>query len=246
MAHCLILGMTESGKTTLAKRLARGYQARGIRTIVLDPLADPEWQADFQTADADEFLRVFWASQSCAVFIDEAGEAVGRYNAVMSSTATRGRHWGHAVHFVSQRGVQIAMTVRDQCSHLFLFTTALKDAQVHANEWNRPELETANRLAQGNYFHCTRFGVLNRGSLFGAPQHVIDTNPRNGGRQLQAETDADSAPPESARVATARAVETKDGTDGTDTTEAGDRPGPGPRTERTAGTAEPPGESAGG
>jgi DNA helicase HerA-like ATPase len=59
MAHSLILGMTESGKTTLAKRLAQHYKSRGIGVIVLDPLND-DWPCDFKTADPDEFLRVYW------------------------------------------------------------------------------------------------------------------------------------------------------------------------------------------
>jgi hypothetical protein len=165
--------------------------------IVLDPLNDPEWAADFQTTDPDEFIKVFWASQSCAVFIDEAGQSVGRYNEVMQRTATRGRHWGHAVHFVTQRGVQLPVTVRDQCGHLFLFTTARKDSKVHADEWNRDELENAHLLAQGNYYHVTRFGTCERGSLFGKPwsaKNGTDSDSRNGGRNVPGQTDAGTTP----------------------------------------------------
>lgn len=166
MAHSLILGMTESGKTTLAKRLADMYKARGISVIVLDPLGDPGWNADYKTSDVDEFLQTFWASRGCAVFIDEAGEAVGQFDKVMHRTATKGRHWGHSCHYLSQRGTQIARTVRDQCSHLFLFTTALDDSKTHANEWNKQELRNANTLPQGHYFHATRFGQLESGKLW--------------------------------------------------------------------------------
>ena len=166
MAHSLILGMTESGKTTLAKNLAAHYRANGIGVLVLDPMGDPEWQADFQTSDPEEFLEVFWSSRKCAAFIDEAGESVGQYDKVMGRTATKGRHWGHSCHYLSQRGAQIARTVRDQCGHIFLFTTALDDSKIHANEWNKPEMRGANTLAQGEYFHATRFGTLERGKLF--------------------------------------------------------------------------------
>lgn len=166
MAHSLILGMTESGKTTLAKNLAKHYKNRGFGVIVLDPMSDPEWNADFQTTDVDEFLKTFWNSRKCAVFIDEAGEAVGQYDTVMQRTATKGRHWGHACHYLSQRGAQIARTVRDQCSHLFLFTTALDDSKIHANEWNKNELRGANTLPQGHYFHATRFGALEKSQLW--------------------------------------------------------------------------------
>lgn len=166
MAHSLILGMTESGKTTFGKRLATNFRARNIKVLVLDPLNDPGWLADFKTKDPEEFLRVLWASRRCAAFIDEAGDMVGRYDALMQKTATRGRHWGHAMHYISQRGVQLSVTVRDQCSHLFLFTTAKKDAEIHANEWNEDALRDAHKLKQGDFFHATRFGTLERSNVF--------------------------------------------------------------------------------
>lgn len=166
MAHVMILGMTMSGKTSLAKQLIPIYRAQGIKTGVLDELCDPAWNADFQTSNPDEFLRMFWASRQCAWFVDEAGDSVGRYDSVMQRTATRGRHWGHRVHYLSQRGTQIARTVRDQCSSLFLFTTSLEDAKIHANEWNKPELRNAHTLPQGHYFYTDRFSALKRGQLF--------------------------------------------------------------------------------
>jgi hypothetical protein len=166
MAHVLILGMTMSGKTSLAKQLAAKYREAGVKVGVLDPLCDPEWNADFQTHDTDEFLSMFWASRQCAWFIDEAGESVGRYDEVMVKTATRGRHWGHRNHYISQRGTQLSRTVRDQCSQLFLFTTSLDDCKIHSSEWNKPELKTAMSLPQGEYFHCGRFSPLARGKLW--------------------------------------------------------------------------------
>lgn len=166
MAHALILGMTMSGKTTLAKALAVEYRAAGVKVGVLDPLGDPGWNADFRTGDAEEFLRMFWQSRQCAWFIDESGDMVGQFDKAMAQTATKGRHWGHRVHFISQRGTQLARTVRDQCSNLFLFTTSLDDSKVHANEWNKPELRTAYTLPQGHYFYTDRFSPLQRGQLF--------------------------------------------------------------------------------
>ena len=201
MSHCLIFGMTESGKTTLAKRLAQRFKYNEVPVIVLDSLNDPEWQCDFQTTDPEEFLRVFWSSKRCACFIDEAGDAVGRYNTVMQRTATRGRHWGHSVHYISQRGVQIAPTVRDQCGHIFLLTTSVQDGKVHANEWNQPDLLACNSLAKGNYFHCTRFGKLERGSLFGAP-HGDNTDTGDGRRNVRKRTDPQPAPQEETHVNT--------------------------------------------
>lgn len=157
--------MTESGKTTLAKRVASKLTDAGHSTIALDPMHD-EWNVGFQTDDADEFLRVFWDSQSCHVFIDESGDSVGRFNNLMNQTATKGRHWGHSVYYITQRGAQISRTIRDQCSHLFLFATALPDAKIHAAEWNKQELLNVNQFECGEYYHATRFGKATRGHLF--------------------------------------------------------------------------------
>jgi hypothetical protein len=210
--------MTESGKTTLAKRLAARYKYNEVPVIVLDSLNDPEWNADFQTTDPDEFLRVFWSSRRCACFIDEAGDAVGRYNTVMQRTATRGRHWGHSVHYISQRGVQIAPTVRDQCGHIFLLTTSVADGKVHANEWNQPDLLKCNTLGKGNYFHCTRFGKLERGSLFGVPDGT-NTDTGDGGRNVRKRTDKSATPQEETPATDVG------GSPGSDTGSAGRDPG---------------------
>lgn len=134
--------------------------------MVLDPLSDPGWNADFCTDDPNSFLAMYWDSRRCAVFIDEAADAVGKYDDAMNKTATRGRHWGHMNHYVTQRGVGIARTVRDQCGRLFLFTTALADSRIHAAEWNNDGLLEARLLPQGDYFTTSRYGDLQRGSAF--------------------------------------------------------------------------------
>jgi len=166
MAHVLILGMTESGKSTLAKSLCAEAKKRELGTLVLDPLADPDWCADYQTRNASEFLQVVKNSESCAVFIDESGESVGRYNDEMFWLATRGRHYGHICHFISQRGQQISKTVRDQCGRLYLFNCSLSDAKLLADEWNKEELRKAHTLAKGEFFIVQRFGEVKRAKLF--------------------------------------------------------------------------------
>ena len=167
MAHVMILGQTLSGKSILAKRLAASYKAKGIKVIVHDPIGDPEWNADFQTANFDEFFNVYNNSRQCAVFYDEAGETCRDYSKEMTRTATRGRHRGHRNHYISQRATLILKTMRDQCTGLFLFNTSLEDCKVHSNEWNAPELkENGPFLKIGEYYHKQRMGDLTHGDLF--------------------------------------------------------------------------------
>jgi len=166
MSHCLIVGMTESGKTSLAKQLSARYKSQGIGVLVLDPMHDPGWTADYQTDDQHEFMDVFFNSRSCMAFIDEAGESVGQYDKLMTKTATKSRHWGHSVTYISQRGTMINRTVRDQCRHLFLFASALEDCKVYAREFNKPELVEAANFAPGEFFKVGRFVPAERMKLF--------------------------------------------------------------------------------
>lgn len=152
----------------MATLLAAAYKQAGIGVLVLDPMRNPRWRADFITDNPDEFLEAFWGSESCAAFIDESGDTVGRYNNAMEQTATKGRHFGHNVSFICQRASQLSKTVRDQCSFLALFRSSLIDCKTHAEEWARDELKGAcgADFKQGDYYFCGRFSDLIRGNIF--------------------------------------------------------------------------------
>jgi len=156
-AHTLIAGTTESGKTTLAKMMCAAYAETGIKRIVLDPMNDPGWNADFQTRDANEFLRVMKASRQCACFVDEGSENVGRYDTEMHWCATQARHLGHRVTFICQAPTQIAPVVRNNCSQVAVFRIAPNDAKVLAECYTQPSLRDAIYLSKGEYLYTGRF-----------------------------------------------------------------------------------------
>jgi DNA helicase HerA-like ATPase len=166
MTHSLILGMTLSGKTTLAKKLCVEYRKAGIPVLILDPICDPNWQCDFITDDKDEFVRVYKQNTGCQCIIDEAGDAVGKYDEVMRQTATRGRHWGHKFTYITQRGSSLSMTVRDQCATLFLFRSGMNDAKLHAEEYGFEELKNANLLKPGEFYHVSKLGTCVKKRIF--------------------------------------------------------------------------------
>ncbi len=168
MGHMLVVGMTESGKTTLSSQLVQTYRKNNIKVVVLDPMNDPRWGADFQTRDRAQFLSIIKnpETRSCAIFVDESAEMIGRYHEEMFFLATRGRHYGHNCHFVCQRAKQLAKTVRDQCSYLALFNCSFDDSRELANEFNRVELKNAHTLKKGEYFFCPRWGNLEKRKVF--------------------------------------------------------------------------------
>jgi GTPase SAR1 family protein len=183
VAHVLIVGTTESGKTTLARNLSTHYWDNNYGVLVLDPLGDPRWSADFITDDQEEFLDVFWRSRRCVAFMDEGGESVGRYDLAMQQTATRGRHWGHSCHYVCQDPTQLAPIVRAQCSHLFAFALSSRQSKIMAEEFNEPLLETCTRLRQGEYIHAQRFGKTSRHTSGVIENASIDSDRNDRRRQ---------------------------------------------------------------
>ena len=162
MAHRLITGTTLSGKTTLARRLAALYTAQKRPVIVLDEMMDSKWVTEggavLLTDDQDEFLEAFWASTSCAAFIDEAAESVGKYDASMAKTATRGRHHGHICHYIVQRPALISKTVVTQCTEAYIFVSEPDDLDVLAKRYHCPPIRDAGGFMQGQYIHVVRFG----------------------------------------------------------------------------------------
>ena len=138
-----------SGKTTFAKKKAHSLQKQGIKTAVLDPFLDPYWNADYITSHPDDFLATIWNSKNLAVFVDEGGKMIGKYNTIMDELATQGRHWGHKCYFISQRAKQLSTTVRTQCTDLVIFKQSLNDTKDLADEFVEPMINQAHTLNLG-------------------------------------------------------------------------------------------------
>ena len=166
--HTLIIGGTESGKTTLAKRIVGAAKNEGLLSIVYDPLANTDWGAEYQTDNEELFLRCVWASRNCLIFCDEAGETVQRYNPDMAKIFTRGRHYGHSCFALAQKSTQINPLVRDQCGAVYLFGCGLPTAKTLAEECIEPELlrPAENGWVRGKYIYKRRFGECLEGAIF--------------------------------------------------------------------------------
>lgn len=165
MSHSIIIGQTESGKTTLAKLLAAQYKAAGVGVIVFDA-AHNDWQCDYQTANPVEFMETAIHSRSCALFVDEAGKAVAWHNKGLVDVAAMFRHFGHFGHFIAQRPAMIAPSVRYNCKRMILFNVSAHDAKELNKEFSRPEILEAPNLKQGEYMIISRFDEPIRGNVF--------------------------------------------------------------------------------
>jgi len=163
--HTLVIGMTTCGKTTLTKWLTKAMKRKGIKIAVLDPLLDPEWESDFITDDAIEFLKYVKSNKSHVLIVDESGSAIGRYNEAMNWLATTSRHLGHTSFFLMQGATQVDPIIRGQCSKCFMFTCAGPIAEKIAVEFNEPKVAKSDRLKKGEFFLIDRYAELIKGRL---------------------------------------------------------------------------------
>ncbi len=175
--HLLVSGQTMSGKTTFALELIkRCFNPAGRGVLVLDDVGDAEtWGADWVTDDPDLFLDTAQRNRECALIIDEGGSTIGRYNHHMEVLATKFRHLGHNCIFISQRPVQLPLTIRTQCGGVALFNSSLKDCKALSDDFNCPELLSGTTLDQGEYLYKTKFQALKRGRLFVPRRLASDT-----------------------------------------------------------------------
>lgn len=133
----LFTGTTQSGKTTLARYMARAACKKGALVIVRDPVASTQtlggdWgdRAEIYSDDEEFFERLMELIQSktpAHIFIDEAGDLFSMSQRENFWLATRGRHYGFDVSFITQRPKLIAPSVRGQCSRVFMFRLSSAD-----------------------------------------------------------------------------------------------------------------------
>mgnify|MGYP005849283253 CR=1 FL=1 len=163
--HSLIVGRTESGKTTLAKILAAAFVERGKDVAILDPLLDPGWEGTLITKEPTEFLHYVKTNKGLILFVDESGSMIGRYNPEMDWLATSSRHMGHSVFFICQRAQQISLTIRAQCSKTYLFASIRQDAEYFADEYNEPTILTAPKMIAGEFYILSSFQQIRKACI---------------------------------------------------------------------------------
>ena len=99
--------------------------------------------------------------ESCLIFIDEAGEALDKYDSAHNWLATRSRHWGHQVYFISQDALQVARLIRDQCIEVMAFAQSRKAAETLAYDYNNDILLQTCNLKRGEFIHVRKLGDAN-------------------------------------------------------------------------------------
>lgn len=146
-----------SGKTTLARLIARDLRRRKQAVVVYDPVgtatAGGDWGKDTYITDDEETLwDVIAHSRSPAVhvFIDEAGDLFNLQRKENHWLLTRGRHMGFIVYLITQRPKMVAPSVRSQCGRCYMFRLATEDADEIGRDFGHSNLSRES-LDRGDY-----------------------------------------------------------------------------------------------
>ena len=153
--HTLICGITQSGKTTMAKLLARMRSRAGRKVLVLDPILDNDWPAHLVTDDPEKYLEIAQSEQTrnCTLVVDEGRMALAR-DERFSWLTTTSRHSGHDCIIISHRPTGLTPELRSNCVICYAFNIHEMDAELLSRNYNRQELLQAPSLPQGEYIRC--------------------------------------------------------------------------------------------
>lgn len=163
MPHGAIIGSTTSGKTFLARFLAREYMGKKAEVIALHKPREPwgknevVWQTQHVNLILDKIEERNRENQNLiakginpiggfVVFLELSDAAAAKYDERIRKLFTEGRHDGHICHYLSQRGVQVHPDIRENCIRLYLFACLGNAAKEWATEFNDVELKKAGSL----------------------------------------------------------------------------------------------------
>lgn len=150
--HWLYVGVTQSGKTTLARWHSRALVNARHQVIVYDPVgtatAGGGWGAGddggegFQFYnDPAKFAKAMESAQDAFVFIDESADVHSHSQVENQWMLRKGRHQGLYFRLIVQRVKMIPPNVRTQCARLYLFRAAKADArEILADFGHDPEV----------------------------------------------------------------------------------------------------------
>jgi hypothetical protein len=159
--HTLFVGVTQSGKTTLARHHARLLVRAGYDVAVYDPVgtatAGGDWPAEAkifqdQTAFLEWLLSVKGEPERpWFVFVDESADIFGHGNSDNNWLPRRVRHQNVYLRLISQRPKMLPPNVRTQTAHCYMFRLARDDARMICADFGHGDEIFSTPLDTGDY-----------------------------------------------------------------------------------------------
>ena len=157
--HSLIVGVTESGKSTLAKALARRAIAQGRPVLVVNPTGERGYTGHITRDPALALDLAKHHLKGAYILLDEAPDYLNAYkeNAQYLWFLRRSRHQFHSTWIITQRAQLVNRNARSQCTRLYAFAQHQSDADLLAAEWNCAGLRELPRLQRGEFMMVKPF-----------------------------------------------------------------------------------------
>lgn len=152
--HSLILGITGTGKTTLAKQLSFRSERN---VIVCEPYPTNGWNANQVFTSVDDLMQCALQNKNLDIFIDESGETMQR-NPAYQFLATRSRQYGHRVFFIAQRAQQVLPVIRNNCECYYIFRQSRMDCELLVRDTAEEKFYECEKLMKGEYLFRDQLG----------------------------------------------------------------------------------------
>ena len=167
--HALYCGVTQSGKTTLAREHCRVLHAAGWDVAVYDPVATATagggW-TDEGAKDHGQTVRIFsdhgkffaWLVKAKGtpdhpvfVFADESADIFGHRQTDAHWLPRRIRHEHIYLRLISQRPKMLPPDVRSQCAICYMFRLAADDRKMVASDFGHDSEVYNKNLDTGDF-----------------------------------------------------------------------------------------------
>ena len=149
-----IFGTTESGKTTLAKKLSEQFWLqRKIRSLVLDPHVEIWGEHALVSTDEKAFWETVWKTNGCLIVVEEASSTINRESDLIP-LFTRLRHNQHHLLVIGHSGRDLLPSMREQLNLLFLFRQSKKAADTWVEVFTEEGLNQSTDLGQFEFIRC--------------------------------------------------------------------------------------------
>jgi molybdopterin-guanine dinucleotide biosynthesis protein len=153
-----IFGASESGKTTLAKKISAHLWKREKRpTLVLDAVSVSNWGGHATVFTKEEiFWRVIFQKTNSLVIVDDASVTINRDNE-LNGVFTTLRHQGHKLIVIGHSAGNLLPQMREQLQRIFLFLQNRKSIEAWETVFPMQDLSAATQLQQYEFLTVANY-----------------------------------------------------------------------------------------
>lgn len=161
-----VFGPSESGKSTLAKKIAFHLNNTEKRkTLVLDPISRSFWgnHATVYTNET-EFWQEIFKQRDCLVVVDDASVTINR-DAELNGVFTTMRHQGHKLLVIGHSAENLLPQMRQQLQRVFLFMQGQKSKEDWERIFPTKKLDALLTLKQYEFITVDTWGDVQKFKL---------------------------------------------------------------------------------